>query len=224
MNLSEQRELAELAGHQVQTAWLAPAQPRGAVVLAHGKVDDLDHPGLRAVAQGAGEAGWAAMRFNFPYRQEGRGEPDGFDLLCLVHQAACELALARLPKGGQGLVPGGKSQGSRTACALAGRLPAMGYLLMGYPLHQAREPERVAGAPLLALAAPLLMLQGERDPLCRPHALEPVLARLGAPHRLYLVPGGGHAFTVPGPPAAQDEVWRQFRGQARRFLAGLKGD
>ena len=108
----------------------------------------------------------------------------------------------------------GKSMGSRMGCHLAVDLhdetagaapsaaspapaPAVaGLVCLGYPL--------VSGATgamrdqvLLASRAPILFVQGTRDPLCPLAALEPVLARMTAPHRLHVVEGGNHSLELP---------------------------
>ncbi|MBU1274037.1 MAG: dienelactone hydrolase [Proteobacteria bacterium] len=220
LETSHQRRELDLGGHMLTIDLLLPSRPRGGVVLAHGRVDDLDHPSLKAAAQGAARQGWAALRFNFPYRQQGRKEPDSFAVLLQSHLAACGWLAGQLPQGAP-LVPAGKSQGSRTALAVLEHLPAAGVILLGYPLHGSRSRRPRPGEPLALLRLPLLMVQGRRDPLARPEVLEPLLAGLPGPVRFWLVPGGSHSFAVPGGPRRQEEVWGKLGREVESFLAGL---
>ncbi len=218
--ISHQRGEIELGGWRLAGDLLLPAQPRGGVVLAHGKVNDLDHPSLQAAAQGAARQGWAALRFNFPYRQAGRPEPDPFPVLLRCHRAACAWLAEQLPQGAP-LVPAGKSQGSRTALALGDELPAAGLIILGYPLHSSRERRLRPQEPLARLRLPLLIIQGQRDPLARPELLGPLLAGLTWPLRFWEVPEGSHGFAVPGGPLRQEEVWRRMAWEVESFLAAL---
>ncbi|MDC3957226.1 alpha/beta family hydrolase [Polyangium jinanense] len=52
-------------------------------------------------------------------------------------------------------------------------------------------------ANLVAVRAPMLFLQGTRDPLCDLALLRLVLARLGDRASLHVVEGGDHSFEVP---------------------------
>jgi pimeloyl-ACP methyl ester carboxylesterase len=49
---------------------------------------------------------------------------------------------------------------------------------------------------LLALRAPVLFVQGSRDPLCPLELLAPVRARMAAPSSLHVVDGGNHSLEV----------------------------
>lgn len=220
LEISHQRRELELDGRELTIDLLLPAHPKGGVVLAHGKINDLDHPSLVAASLGAALRGWAALRFNFPYRQQGRSEPDRFPVLVKSHLAACRWLAAQLPQGAP-LVPAGKSQGSRTALAVLEHIPAAGVILLGYPLHSARSRGVRSGEPLAELRLPLLIVQGQRDPLARPELLESVLSRLPGPVRYWEVPGGNHSFEIPGDPEEQEEIWRKIGRRVERFLEAL---
>jgi predicted alpha/beta-hydrolase family hydrolase len=222
--IREQRGQLELAGRLVDTALLMPPGAHGAVALAHGRVNDLDHPSLEAAARGAALAGWAALRFNFPYRQRGADQPDPFAVLVETHLAAARWLLGRLPGPGRCLVMAGKSLGSRTALAALERVEAAGVILLGYPLHPARSRELRSGEPLRRLNLPLLAVQGSRDPLARPGLLAPLLASLPGPVERLEVAGGNHSFEVPGGPARQQRVWQAIARRVEGFLKALNGD
>ena len=46
------------------------------VIVAHGAGNDREHPFIRSMADGLAHAGYPCLRFNFPYREEGRKSPD----------------------------------------------------------------------------------------------------------------------------------------------------
>ncbi len=220
---SEERLTLELAGFALDAALVMPSQAKGGVALAHGRVDDLDHPGLIAVAQGAARAGWACLRCNFPYRQQGRDEPDPFDTLVEVHLAMASWLMGRLPTGSP-LVLAGKSQGARTALAASELIQATGLILLGYPLHPARERRIRPDEPLAGVRLPLLLVQGGRDPLARPGLVEPLLDRLPGPMERLVIEQGSHAFAVPHGPTAQAAVWQDMARATEGFLGRLNGD
>lgn len=218
----EQDFMLELAGNRVRAALLQPGQVRGALVLAHGRIHDLNHPSIMAASQGAARAGWAALRFNFPYRQRGADRPDPFDVLLKTHEAAARWLLERLPGPGLRLVLGGKSMGSRTALAAAGPARAAGCIALGFPLHHPRKRDQLNALPLKQLSAPLLMVQGERDPVCRPDVLRRVLSELSAPVTLELIPQANHSFESPA--FGKDEnrrVAAAISGAVERFLLNM---
>jgi predicted alpha/beta-hydrolase family hydrolase len=66
--------------------------------------------------------------------------------------------------GGERLFIGGKSMGGRMATLVADELRVRGVVCFGYPFHPPGKPARLRTAHLEALATPMLVLQGERDP------------------------------------------------------------
>lgn len=209
----ERRNMLRLAGHAVEVAVTIPElsapSPRGVIVIGHGRVNDLDHASLKAVAEGAGEVGFAAVRFNFPYRQRGDSEPDSFRILNEVHAGAVDWACSKL--GGRRVVLAGKSLAARTAIEVykAGR-KAAGLLFLGYPLHAPldspdEDPAKLLDKPLEGINRPVLIIQGQEDALARTDLLRRTAARLEPRPELVLIPGADHGFATPGgdhePPA-----------------------
>ncbi|WP_438030830.1 alpha/beta hydrolase family protein [Sorangium sp. So ce233] len=165
-----------------------------AVVLGHGAGGDMHAPLLVEVARGLKDRGHTVLRFNFPYKELGRKAPDKREKL----EAAYEAAIARLRKERpERLVIGGKSMGGRIASLLAARaVPCDGLVFLGYPLHPAGKRDALRDEHLSAIRAPMLFLQGTRDPLCDLELLRPVLKRLGRRARLHVVEGGDHSLEV----------------------------
>ncbi|MBL0713200.1 MAG: hypothetical protein JJV98_05820, partial [Desulfosarcina sp.] len=73
------------AGRSVDGLVNAPdtrlAGERAAVVMAHGSANDMHEALLAYLAQGLSARGHWVLRFNFPYRSEGRQHPDGQGVL-----------------------------------------------------------------------------------------------------------------------------------------------
>ena len=187
--------------------------PDRAVLLAHGAGADRNAKPLVATAQALAAAGIPSLRFDFPYRTAGRRAPDRPPvLLAAVREAAAELS-QRTGLPPERLVLGGRSMGGRY-CSLAvgdpdDPLPALGLLLLGYPLHPARKPDptrwttsaavqmkgRVEHFPRLRV--PVMFLSGDRDAMARKDDLEKWSGTIPGPVDLHWLPGADHGFRVP---------------------------
>ena len=141
--------------------------PRDAAMtyaFAHGAGGAMDTPFMTTVARELGERGIRVVRFEFPYmaaRRTGgkRGAPDREAVLL----ATWRDVVAQLG-GGERVFIGGKSMGGRMATLVADELRVRGSVCFGYPFHPPGQPARVRTAHLEAMATPMLILQGERDP------------------------------------------------------------
>lgn len=172
-----------------------------AVLLAHGAGSDRNAPALVAVADALEAAGVPSRRFDFPYRIAGRKAPDRPPvLLAAVREAAAELAQQTgLPP--ERLVLGGRSMGGRY-CSLAvgdaeDPLPALGLLLLGYPLHPAGKPDNLRVEHFPRLEVPVLFLSGDRDALGGKDALEKWAGTIPGRVDFSWLAGGDHGFRVP---------------------------
>jgi len=172
-----------------------------AVLLAHGAGSDRSAPVLVAVADALEAKGIPSLRFDFPYRAAGRKAPDRPPvLLAAVREAAGELARqTRLPP--ERLVLGGRSMGGRY-CSLAvgdadDPLPALGLLLLGYPLHPAGKPDNLRVDHFGRLKVPVLFLSGDRDALAGKADLEHWAKTIPGPVDFHWLTGGDHGFRVP---------------------------
>lgn len=68
---------------------------------------------------------------------------------------------------------------------------------LGYPLHPAKQPEKLRSAHFPDIHAPALFLSGTRDALCELRLLRRELEHFAGPHRLQLVDEADHDFAVP---------------------------
>lgn len=144
-----------------------PAGARLALVLGHGAGGGVDAPDLVAVAAAAEAAGLATALVEQPYRVAGRRAPEAAHHLDTAWLAVWE-HLAAGPLTGLVRVAGGRSSGARVACRTASATGASAVVCLAFPV---RPPSRAGAAPkpdrlgeLDAVAVPLLVVQGERDP------------------------------------------------------------
>ncbi len=164
------------------------------VILGHGAGADMNSPFMRFFADGLRAAGFAAVRFNFPYTEEGKRAPNPQRLLEGTFRAV--LAAIRSKHAGPILI-GGKSMGSRMATYLAAAgEDVAGLVLLGYPLHPAGKPEKRRDDHFPSTAVPALFLSGDRDPLCDLALLRDSLTRYGGDATLHVIEGGEHSFKV----------------------------
>lgn len=141
-------------------------------MLGHGSGGAVDAPDLVAVRDRCVAARVSVARVTQPYRVAGRKAPPSAATLD-AGWAAVITALGRRPTLRKlGFVYGGRSSGARVACraaaddAIAPRPAAV--LALAFPVHPPGRPDRNRMAELDAVAAPTLVVQGERDPFGMP--------------------------------------------------------
>lgn len=157
-------------------------------------------PGAGAPSSSGWMRTWAAHlsglghveTLDYPYRLEGRRAPDRLPVLVAAHREA--LRRARSAHGGPVFLAG-KSMGGRVGCHVALEERVDGIVTFGYPL-QAAGTGKLRDEVLVALAVPILFIQGTRDPLCPLDALAGVRARMNVENHLHLVEGGDHSLLV----------------------------
>ena len=130
----------------------------------------------------------AVVRFNFPYRERGSKLPDPMPVL-----KESVASVARAARGQGKLLIGGRSMGGRAASMLAADgFTCDGLLLLAYPLHPARKPEKLRDAHLADIRVPVLCFNGTRDELCRRDLMEKALENLT--WRMHWLEGATHSF------------------------------
>jgi predicted alpha/beta-hydrolase family hydrolase len=169
-------------------------------VLAHGAGAGHDHPWIRRVAEGLAAQGVSVATFNFPYKDKGRGAPDPGPVLEAAYQDVWREAVAAAP-GATAYFAGGKSMGGRIASQAAARslftpTPA-GLIFFGYPLHPPGKPTQRRDRHLPDVGAPMLFVEGTRDPFGSPEEMRDLVGSLGDSATLHLVEGGDHSLAVP---------------------------
>jgi hypothetical protein len=169
-----------------------------AVLLAHGAGADMHAVTLTTFADSLAGAGVPVMRFNFPYRTAGKRAPDRPAVLAAAtREVAAELA-SRTKLAPERLVLGGRSMGGRYMSLAVGDaedpLPALGLLLLGYPLHPAGKPEKLRVEHFPRIDVPVLFVSGTRDSLAGADALRAHAAEITGPVAFHWIESADHGF------------------------------
>lgn len=181
-------------GGEVSWAWHRPAAGATYVVLAHGAGGTMHTPSLRAYADALAARGIGAVRFNFAYAEAGKRAPERMPALEACYRAIAEAVATEA----DAVYLGGRSMGGRVGSHLAAQgFPTAGLVFLAYPLHPPGKPERLRDEHLRAIDAPMLFLQGTRDPFAQPDLLAATLATLPSA-TLHAVEGGDHSHKVRG--------------------------
>jgi hypothetical protein len=197
---------------------------RAFVLMAHGAGNDMHEALLTYLADGLASRGCGSLRFNFPYRCEGRGRPDSQRVLERTWRAAVEWARRRPDIETRNLLAGGKSMGARVASQLgaAGQLAVGGFLFWGYPLHAPGKTHQLRDVHLDAIGAPMLFVAGTRDPFCNLDLMQPVVKRLGKRAALEIIEAGDHSFRVPrNAGRSQESVYADILERSYRWIENL---
>lgn len=136
----------------------------GGLVLFHGAGGDRDH---RLFLKLEDELDIPVARCNFPYREKGPGRrpPDRMPKLIESIHAHVEAVAAEWKVDPATLVLGGRSMGGRAASmAAALGLPVAGLVLLSYPLHPPKKPEKLRTDHFPDLDVPIILVQGHSDP------------------------------------------------------------
>jgi predicted alpha/beta-hydrolase family hydrolase len=169
-----------------------------AVLLAHGAGSDMHAATLERVADALAAAKIPSLRFNYPYRDAGRKSPDRAAVLdAATREAASELA--RVTKlSPERLVLGGRSMGGRYCSIVVGDdenpVPALGLLLLGYPLHAAGKPDQPRVEHFPRLRVPCLFVSGTRDSLASLDALSAAVKAIKGPVTTHWLESADHGY------------------------------
>ena len=218
------------AGRACSALLTRPEGARAFFVLGHGANMDMRTPFMAALAEALARQNVATLRFNFPYADAGRSEPDPPGVLVATVRAAVAEGARR--RGALPLVVGGKSLSTLVLVkVLADDPPAVaGAVMLGYPLHAPGRPSVRNAVGLDAIGVPLLFVQGTRDPLAALSLLRPVVQRLGPHARLHVVEGGDHQFELEadsyrvGRPPVIEEIAGAIAGFAATLPPAQGGD
>jgi predicted alpha/beta-hydrolase family hydrolase len=213
-----------VGAEEVSATWEpATAIPcRAVFVCAHGAGGHMDDRSMLATSAVLRGEGLDMVRFNFLYREKGSGRPDPMPRLLTCFRAVVSRVRDELRP--ELLIIGGRSMGGRAASMLAADgFPCAGLLLLAYPLHPAGQPDKLRDAHLPSITAPVLCINGTRDPLCHRDLMEAVLARVGANWTMHWLEGADHSFHVLKSSGTTDAaVMRETAQVAGAWLSTLK--
>jgi uncharacterized protein len=158
------------------------------LLLFPGAGSSSTHSSLVAIE--AAVAPMRCVRADFGYRKAGRKAPDRAPvLLQTVRDEAAPLLAG-------GLVLGGRSMGGRMCSMVVADvddpLPAMGLVLISYPLHPPGKPESLRVEHLARLTVPCLFIHGTRDPFGTAAELQRWTATIPGQVSHHWIEGRGH--------------------------------
>ena len=169
-----------------------------AVLLAHGAGSDMHAATLERVADAMAAAKIPCLRFNYPYRDAGKKSPDRAAVLdAATREAAAELA--RVTKlSPERLVLGGRSMGGRYCSLVVGDdadpVPALGLLLLGYPLHAPGKTDQPRVEHFPRLRVPCLFVSGTRDSLASQDALTAAVKAIKGAVTIHWLESADHGY------------------------------
>ena len=224
MDQQSGREWSVDVGRDRTMALFEPAGqgPQGILfVFAHGAGGHKADRGMTALAALLHGRGIDTVRFNFVYRERGSGRIDRMPQL--EECVAAVASRAREELNPRRLVIGGRSMGGRAASMLAAKgFDCSGLLLLAYPLHPARQPERLRDAHLSRIGVPVLCVNGTRDALCRRDLMEKTLAGLSGDWTMHWLEGADHSFRVTKASGRTDaDVLSEIGGAVERWIVRL---
>ena len=202
------------------------------LVLAHGAGAGQTSPFMVSFAEGLAARGLSVVTFNFLYTEQGRRAPDRAPKLETCYRAVVASVRARGP--GRPLLIGGKSMGGRIATQIAAEPPpggdialgaaqVAGVVALGYPLHPPGRPDKLRVAHLPRIGAPVLIVQGARDPFGTEAELRPVVARM-ARATLHVIDGGDHSLSIRRKSApSKDVIYAGIMDTVVGWVGGVVG-
>jgi len=211
-----------LQGQTCSALLTRPAPSSALLVLAHGAQMNMNSPFMDSISAALARRGIATLRFNFPYAEVGRSQPDAQPVLIAAVQAA--VAEGARQRGTLPLLVGGKSLAGLIVVAAAsqGLEPAQGLVVLGFPLHQAGRPSALNARGLDRVPLPMLFLQGTRDPLADLSLMRGLVEQLGERASLHEVEGADHQYELPPESSrSKDEVMDELAGAIAAFAATL---
>jgi uncharacterized protein len=199
-----------------------------AVLLAHGAGADMHAAALTTFADALAKAGVPVLRFNYPYRAAGKRAPDRPAVLAAATREAARELARRTKLAPDRLVLGGRSMGGRYASLAVGDaddpLPALGLLLLGYPLHPAGKPEQLRVEHFPRIKVPVLFVSGTRDSLAGAEALEQHARTIRGPVSFHWIDTADHGYRpLKASGRTTDDVLEEVAAASVDWVAGLPG-
>lgn len=178
----------------VSAECINPENPKCIITLAHGAGAGMNHIFMVDLANSLAEAGFATLRFNFPFTENKKGRPDPPPVAHKTIEAAIEQAQKLFPS--LPVFASGKSFGGRMSSQYLADNPhpaVKGIIFYGFPLHPAGKPSIERGDHLKKIKVPMLFLQGTRDTLATLDLIESVCSSLSTAE-LFKIEGADHSF------------------------------
>ncbi|MCE7963110.1 MAG: alpha/beta hydrolase [Acidobacteria bacterium ACB1] len=195
MKSVESKFLATPDKGEVSAILMRPEGATHLVVLGHGAGADMRSAAMTNIANALAENGIATFRYNFPFKENGRGGVDSPKVAVATVRSAVAAARRLAPE--LTLLAGGHSFGGRmtTTAQSEGPLDAVkGLALFSFPLHAPNRPSDARAAQLNTIKIPMLFLSGTRDALNDLSLFRPVIERLSDRATLHLLDTADHSY------------------------------
>ncbi len=164
------------------------------LLLTHGAGSNCQAPLLVRLSRAFAQAGYLVLRYDLPFRQQRpKGPPFPAGAARDREGIARAVELGRQMVRGRVIV-GGHSYGGRQSAMLAASTPQLAdaLLLLSYPLHPPKQPEKKRTAFFPELRIPALFVHGTQDPFASLEELRDAMALIPARTDLLPVEGAGH--------------------------------
>lgn len=183
------------------------------VVLTPGASARRTHSGLVAIDELLAELDIAVTRVEFPGQAAGKARPDPPEV-CIETVQQATFALAReLSVPTSQVAIGGRSFGGRMCSLAAARgLDVAALVLVSYPLHPPKQPDRLRTSHFPELHVPCLFVSGRRDQFATPEELERETAAIPGEVTIALVDGDHSLRRTERAAAAAVATWVQGDG------------
>ena len=197
MTAAEFRLLATPEKGKVSALLIRPEGSTHLLVLGHGAGADMRSAAMQNIAESLAERGIATFRYNFPFKEYGRGGVDSPKTAMATVRSAVAEARRLEPK--LTLLAGGHSFGGRMTTMEQSESPldgAKGLVLFSFPLHAPNRPDNSRAEHLNSVKIPMLFLSGTRDALNDLDLFRPVVTKLGKRATLHLLDTADHSYKV----------------------------
>jgi predicted alpha/beta-hydrolase family hydrolase len=219
-----ERDRIEVPDKGAISAVLTPpgGEHRWLFVYAPGASANIDDPFAIFASRELAAAGVGVLRFQFLYKERGRGGPDPNDVLEATWRAVLDRAREHARPQGLRIVIGGRSMGGRIASHIVAAGDEVDALaLFAYPLRPPGKPQQRRDEHLARIKVPTLFCSGTRDAFGSAAELQ-AASGLVAGSRLHLLEGADHGFNVPKSSGRRrEDVWRECCDVLTEFLTDL---
>ena len=178
----------------------------GLFIYAPGAGSNINDPFGSYLSQRLVQAGFAFVRFQFPYMEAGKRRPDQTSLLEETWKQVIDTVKIADAK----VIIGGRSMGGRIASHVAAQGAAVDAVaLFAYPLHPPGNPSKSRDSHLPQIASPALFCSGTRDTFATPKELAAAAATVPRA-TVHPLEGADHGFAVlKSSGRTKEDVWSE---------------
>lgn len=197
MKLEELTFTATEEKGEVSAILMRPGDATHLLVLGHGAGADMRSGSMRSIAEALAGERIATLRYNFPFKENGRGGVDSPKVATATVRAAVAEARRLVPE--LPLLAGGHSFGGRMTTTTQSQEPlenVKGLILFSFPLHAPNQPSDSRAEHLKAIDIPMLFLTGTRDALNDLTLFHPVVQKLGQKVTLHMLDTADHSYKI----------------------------